>query len=184
MANSLATKPPYFLPCCWTYAATQGSTLRGQNFRRFEVDPSSPQAQIALTNRAQVARPVGVATWSHQVTPSLVLEWQHRHCVRATAGAAPDCQAWRQPQLRQQRVHNLIVEKARLPVRSRLTHESDCSKSASKSSGCSSPTEQRIRPSLIPALARSVGSNPRCEVDAGWLSVVATLPRLGISRTS
>src|SRR5437868_1052141 len=60
---------------------------------------------------------------------------------------------------------------------------SACSKSATRSSGCSRPTEQRISPSLIPTAARSSAVRPRCEVEAGWLSVVATWPRLGIRRT-
>ena len=41
------------------------------------------------------------------------------------------------------------------------------------------PTDMRKNPSLIPSAARPSGVSPRCDDEAGWLSVVPTSPSVG-----
>src|SRR2546421_9261582 len=171
---------PVFLNIC----GDQRAPLRHGDLPGDEAALPATDSQPALTNRPQVPGPVGIAAWRNEISLALVIQWQHGHGVATAGGAPADGEGWGQPERCQQRIHDLVVEEARLPVGSGGAHASACSNSASRSSGCSSPTEQRTSPSAMPARARSPASSPRCEVEAGWLSVVATLPRLGISRTN
>ena len=50
--------------------------------------------------------------------------------------------------------------------------------SASISVGCSSPTERRIIPSVIPTAKRSVSESLLCVVEAGCVMMVLESPRL------
>src|SRR5580698_8498146 len=47
-----------------------------------------------------------------------------------------------------------------------------------RSSGCSSPTDTRIKPSDTPAAARTSAGTPECVVEAGWQISDSVPPRL------
>ena len=58
------------------------------------------------------------------------------------------------------------------------------SRSSTMSSGCSSPTESRTKPSLMPSSARCAGVSRWCVVVAGWVIRLLASPRLLQMRTS